>query len=110
MLRAAVDAALGRPVERATPRASHVRYRCVVFEHEGIADYDPRAMRDDAEGSGLIVTLDVEPGERVLPVEHPDGGVYGRIVAFGDSLAEVVAGIDRAERELALTLTPLRHA
>ena len=31
-----------------------------------------------------VVEVDIPVGDPVLAVDHPDGGVYGRMVAYGD--------------------------
>lgn len=107
LLEAAVCAALGRPVPRRPAAATQVRYRCVVFDRAGRLSYDPAALRDD-DGSGTapVVSLDVDPGDLVLPVDHPDGGVYGRIVVYGNSPDEVEAQLRTVRDDLALRIEP----
>lgn len=106
LLEAAVSAALGRPVPRRPPTASHVRYRCVVFDRAGTVTYDPAALREDTDGTAPVVSMDVDPGDSVLPVDHPDGGVYGRIVVVGDSAADVDAQLAAVRAELGLRIEP----
>jgi S-sulfo-L-cysteine synthase (3-phospho-L-serine-dependent) len=107
LLEAAVSAALGRPVPRRRPAATQVRYRCVVFDQAGRLSYDPAALReDDGTGTAPVVSLDVEPGDLVLPVDHPDGGVYGRIVAWGDTAEDVESQLRTVRAELALRIEP----
>lgn len=112
LLEAAVDAALGRPVRRRPPAATHVHYRCVVFDRAGTVHYDPTALRDESTGldPAPVVTLDVDPGDLVLPVDHPDGGVYGRIVVFGDSAEDVQAQLESVRAALDLRIEPAEPA
>lgn len=93
LVRAAVEVTLGWPVTRQAPAASAALYRCIVFPESGILDY-----RQATEAGLLpalesrldpIVELDVYPGDAVLSVDHPDGGVYGRVVVFGDERGQV---------------------
>ncbi|WP_433381265.1 ATP-grasp domain-containing protein [Streptosporangium sp. CA-115845] len=86
MVRAAAEVALGRPVTRRAPVARYARYRCVTFDASGTVGYDPRALTDAEDAApSPVVSMDVEPGERVLALEHPDGGVYGRVVVYADT-------------------------
>ena len=92
---------------RRPPAASQVRYRCVVFDRGGRLSYDPAALReDDGTGTAPVVSLDVDPGDAVLPVDHPDGGVYGRIVVCGDTVEEVETQLAAVRADLALRLEP----
>jgi hypothetical protein len=90
MVRAASELSLGMPVSRHQPRAAVASYRSIVVTETGALLY--RARPDLSRLSSAvppIIELDIRPGEPVLPADHPDGGVYGRIVVFGDC-AEVV--------------------
>lgn len=111
LVRAAVQATLGVPLTRSAPRASHARYRCVVFPHAGVVHYDVSALEDlPPAPPGVpapIVSIDVEPGDVVLPVEHPDGGVYGRVVVFGATEAELDAQYDAILGRLAIRVRPI---
>ncbi|WP_439959766.1 ATP-grasp domain-containing protein [Streptomyces abyssomicinicus] len=83
LTRAAVEIALGRPVTRTTPTATHVLYRCVTFDRPGRVRYD--APGPDPSS----VMLDVDPGDSVRAVDDPEGGSYGRVVLYGDDPAEL---------------------
>ncbi|GIH72216.1 ATP-grasp domain-containing protein [Sphaerimonospora thailandensis] len=97
MVRAAIEVALGRPVTRRSPVAGHVMYRCVAFDTAGTVDYDPGALAMAGDGPAcLSVSMDVEPGERVLPVDHVDGGVYGRVVVYADTAESLEPAYRRA--------------
>lgn len=83
LTRAAAEIALGLPVTRRTASATRVLYRCVTFDRPGRAWYDLDGIDAPA------VTLDVDPGDSVRSVDDPEGGSYGRIVVYGDDLAEL---------------------
>jgi S-sulfo-L-cysteine synthase (3-phospho-L-serine-dependent) len=103
MVRAAIEAALGVRLTRSARQASHVVYRCIVFDRPGYLSYEvaalsnsprgdpPRGDPSRADGDSLtpIVEVDADPGDLVLAVDHPDGGVYGRVVLFGDADADL---------------------
>jgi biotin carboxylase len=102
MTRAAVEVALGKPVHRKLPAASHVLYRCVAFDQRGVVDYDPAAL----ESPG--VWLDVDPGDRVHSADDPDGGSYGRIVVYGTDPAQLEADYQRILETLRPRVEPER--
>lgn len=84
----AVDAALGRESGPAAAQAACGLYRSVVFDTAGTIAYDEQALTDLGGLESTyppFVELDVKPGEAVLPVDHPRGGAFGRIVLAGDS-------------------------
>lgn len=88
MVRAAIEATMGTPITRSAATARQVLYRCLVFETSGYLDYDTSAL---TESPSAVVEVDVDPGDAVYSVEHPDGGVYGRIVLFGSDGADLHA-------------------
>ncbi|MFF3000743.1 acetyl-CoA carboxylase biotin carboxylase subunit family protein [Streptomyces sp. NPDC057950] len=92
MTEAVTRLALGLPQAPAQPTVACARYSSIVFDTAGTVLYDPVPATNDA--AAPIVELEVDPGEPVLPKEHPNGGVYGRIVVFGSTPAEV----DRTEQ------------
>ena len=85
MVRAAAEISLGLPLTRTPPQASHALYRCVVFPESGYLDYDPPALAPFTGRASLaaVAEMDAEPGDLVLAVDDPDGGVYGRVLLFG---------------------------
>ncbi|HWO67128.1 MAG TPA: ATP-grasp domain-containing protein [Umezawaea sp.] len=83
--------ALGLPVEEGEPRALLARYRSVVFDEAGTLLY--QAPSSSAFPS--IVEMEVPSGDQVQPVDHPEGGVYGRTLVFADSVED----LDEAERQ-----------
>ncbi|MFN2494369.1 MAG: acetyl-CoA carboxylase biotin carboxylase subunit family protein [Pseudonocardiaceae bacterium] len=110
LIRALVGATLGRPLERGRPAATHARYRCVVFDRAGLVDYDPTALSapaSDDDPSGPLVSMDVSPGDMVLPLGHPDGGVYGRTVVFGQDPGELDEQCRRIDDQLGVRVTSL---
>jgi len=100
MVQAAIEAALDRPISRREPAADYIRYRCVVFDRTGFVDFDEAVLAEfediDDLAVGPVLALDVDRGDLVLPVEHPDGGAYGRLVVAGGHPAEV----DRRYRDI----------
>jgi hypothetical protein len=100
MTEAASRLALGLPVQTGVPVASHARYRSLVFDEPGTVLYR-RASLDEA-----IIEVEVAPGEPVQPVDHPAGGVYGRIVVFGDSVTALDSAEQQARDALALEVAP----
>ncbi|MER5881154.1 ATP-grasp domain-containing protein [Streptomyces sp. NPDC001910] len=87
MTEAVTRLALGLPQAAPRPTIACARYSSIVFDTAGTVLYDPVPVTNEA--AAPIVELEVEPGEPVLPKEHPNGGVYGRIVVFGSTPAEV---------------------
>ncbi|GAA3828542.1 hypothetical protein GCM10022226_56720 [Sphaerisporangium flaviroseum] len=108
MTRAASQLALGLPVTAEEPQATHALYSSIVFDEPGFVTY--RTGLDLAGYPGPpapIVEVEVAPGEPVLPVDHPEGGVYGRIVTFGRTASEVADGVARIRDALDLQVTAL---
>lgn len=105
LVRAATEIAVGREVTRTAPTSAAAAYRSIVFDSAGILDYLPDGVtpRPDPQP---VVEVDVAPGDPVLPVDHPDGGVYGRVVTFADSLPAAEADAARVLDELALEVRP----
>ncbi|MEW2067518.1 phosphoribosylglycinamide synthetase, partial [Streptomyces sp. NPDC007346] len=99
----AAEAALGRQGEPAPADAACGLYRSIVFEEAGRIDYDAAAV---GSLGGLesphppFVEFDVAPGASVLPVGHPRGGAFGRIVLAGESPEQL-------ERDLAHVMAQL---
>jgi biotin carboxylase len=111
MVRAASELALGRPVSRAEPKAGYASYRSIVTDRPGTLLYNSR-LDLDALSSPIppIIEVDIPSGDPVLPVDHPGGGVYGRIVAFGDSPTQVASDlrvVNDALRLEVVTLQPI---
>jgi biotin carboxylase len=100
LTRAAVEIALGRPVTRAAPTATHVLYRCVTFDRPGRVWYD--APGPDSTS----VMLDVDPGDSVRSVDDPEGGSYGRVVVYGDDPAELESRYRSLFESLRLRVEP----
>ncbi|WP_061295580.1 ATP-grasp domain-containing protein [Herbidospora cretacea] len=108
MTLAACQLALGLPVTSGRPKATHALYSSIVFDRPGVVTY--RTGIDVAPFSGTlppIVELEIPPGDPVQAAAHPEGGVYGRIVAFGDSAAEAGEGVRGIREALDLQVTEL---
>ncbi|MCX2181320.1 ATP-grasp domain-containing protein [Streptomyces sp. SKN60] len=99
MTEAVTRQALGLPQPEAKATVPYARYASIVFDAAGTLLYD----EVDAETGPFrpIVEVEVEPGETVRPKEHPNGGVYGRIVVYGETPEE----LDRAEQEVRKALS-----
>ncbi|MEV7056028.1 acetyl-CoA carboxylase biotin carboxylase subunit family protein [Streptomyces microflavus] len=103
----AAEAALGRHGEPRAADAACGLYRSIVFEEAGRIDYDAAAI---ASLGGLesshppFVEFDVAPGEPVLPVGHPRGGAFGRIVLAGESPEQLERDLARVTEQLAVRL------
>jgi biotin carboxylase len=106
LVRAATEIAVGLEVTRGRPTAGAAAYRSIVFDTAGTLDYRPEVAPARPGRPAPVVELDVAPGDPVLPVGHPDGGVYGRVVTFADSLAEAQADADEVLAALALEVRP----
>lgn len=103
----AAEAALGRHGEPRAADAACGLYRSIVFEEAGRIDYDAAAI---GSLGGLesphtpFVEFDVAPGEPVLPVGHPRGGAFGRIVLAGESPEQLERDLARVTEQLAVRL------
>ncbi|MFF4713035.1 acetyl-CoA carboxylase biotin carboxylase subunit family protein [Streptomyces eurythermus] len=103
----ATEAALGRHPEHEVPEAAFGLYRSIVFDGAGRIDYNAQAV---GSLSGLespvppFVEFDVKPGDAVLPVEHPKGGAFGRIVLAGESLEQLERDYAKVREQLAVRL------
>ena len=110
-VRAAIEVTLGRPVTRHEPQAAAARYRCITFPSAGLVSYRLEAeqgLLPPLEGElEPVVELDVNRGDVVLPVEHPDGGVYGRVVVFGADAGQVARDCDAVMAALDLHVDPM---
>ncbi|MFD9701521.1 acetyl-CoA carboxylase biotin carboxylase subunit family protein [Lentzea sp. NPDC059081] len=95
MIEAVTAIALGLPVGVREPFASRAKYRSVVFDQAGTLLY--RVPSSVPATVPPIVEIEVPSGDTVHPVDHPEGGVYGRIVVFGDT-AEELNSIESAVR------------
>jgi biotin carboxylase len=106
LLRAVTELSLGQPVSRAAPRAAVAAYQSIVFSQTGQLFYEPAPALALLSEPAPIVELDIEPGHFVRAVTDPDGGVYGRIVVFGDEPAVVHEDLARIQRALRLEVVP----
>ncbi|MFF2539488.1 ATP-grasp domain-containing protein [Streptomyces cyaneofuscatus] len=96
MVEAATRQVLGLEPALPGPTVPFARYTSIVFDRPGTLLYDP--FTPDGAGGAIdpVVELEIAPGETVRPKEHPQGGVYGRIVVYGESGDE----LDRAEQRV----------
>jgi biotin carboxylase len=88
----AVEAALGRQVRPSEPRASAGLYRSIVFDEGGRLRYqEDRLGHIDGLESSVppFIEFDVRSGDAVLPINHPRGGAFGRIVLAGRAADEL---------------------
>jgi biotin carboxylase len=103
MTEAVTRLALGLPQAPEQPTIACARYSSIVFDTAGTLLYDPVPVTDEA--AAPIVELEVDPGEPVLPKEHPNGGVYGRIVVFGRTPREMDEAEQAVRDRLGLRVT-----
>ncbi|GAA2770684.1 ATP-grasp domain-containing protein [Streptomyces showdoensis] len=94
MTEAVTRQAVGLPQPDPAATVAFARYASIVFDDAGTLLYDE--VVPEPGPFGPLVEVEVEPGETVRPKEHPNGGVYGRIVVYGDSAEE----LDLAERRI----------
>ncbi|MFN2494372.1 MAG: acetyl-CoA carboxylase biotin carboxylase subunit family protein [Pseudonocardiaceae bacterium] len=108
LVRAATQIALGQPVSPpAAPRARAAGYRSIVFPTSGMLVYESAASLDGlACGVPPIVELEVLSGQPVRPAQHPDGGVYGRIVVLGEGAEQVRQDLERVRAALKMQVIP----
>ncbi|WP_299532074.1 acetyl-CoA carboxylase biotin carboxylase subunit family protein [uncultured Streptomyces sp.] len=99
MTEAVTRQALGLPQSDAQDTVPYARYASIVFDTAGTLLYDE--VDPATEPFSPLVEVEVEPGETVRPKEHPNGGVYGRIVVYGQTPEE----LDRAEQEVRRALS-----
>ncbi|WP_433381259.1 ATP-grasp domain-containing protein [Streptosporangium sp. CA-115845] len=108
MTRAVSQLALGLAVSAERPQATHALYSSVVFDEPGFVTYHTGIdVSDLVQATAPIVEIEVAPGEPVLPADHPEGGVYGRIVVFGHAAADVADGVRRIRQALGLRVNRL---
>lgn len=103
----AVEAALGREPSAGPVRAKVGRYQGIVFETAGVVTYRS-GVEDDLpplESSvPPVIDLDVAPGDEVLPLNHPRGGVFGRLIVCGDDEDQVARDTDQLLAALRIRL------
>lgn len=110
----AVEAALGKEPTRYPAAVPMAWYRCLTFEQAGRLHYRPEA--EDGPIAGLesplapVIEMDVAPGEMVLPINHPRGGVFGRLVLFGEDEERLARDHRRVLDALDLRLEPVDEA
>ncbi|MEV6603131.1 ATP-grasp domain-containing protein [Kutzneria sp. NPDC051319] len=100
--------ALGLPPLQGEIRASHARYSSIVFEGAGTLHYreiEPAAPH--GRFAGPIVEVEIASGEPVNRLDHPEGGVYGRVVVFGESPEQLAAEESRIHDALDLRVVPV---
>lgn len=109
----AAEAALGRVPQAGPARAKVGWYRGITFDTAGSLTYQPQAQ-DTVPGLEScvppLIDIDVRPGEEVLPLNHPRGGVFGRIVLCGKDEAQLGRDYERVLAALELRLEPLPEA
>ena len=110
---AAAEVALGIRPTPGVARAAYAWYRCLTFEEAGHLSYRAEAEEQVPgleTGIPPLIELDVAPGEVVLPINHPRGGVFGRIVLCGTSPQQLNRDYARILAALDLRLEPLLAA
>jgi S-sulfo-L-cysteine synthase (3-phospho-L-serine-dependent) len=103
---AALQVALGRKPIAAPARASHGYYHCLTTDVEGVVSYNTGYLRSPlANGLYPLVELTVHTHERVYPVNHKDGKILGRILAYGNGFEMVHHEIWKVLGELQFKIT-----
>lgn len=113
LTRAAVELALGRPLER---RLLHAHRASVLhrlwFEQAGTLEYryevERRAATDAGSAGSALIQLEATPGTAILPWHHPDARAYGWILASGDDHPHAMRRYSHALDLLALRPSPVR--
>ena len=112
--RLSLEVALGRVPFRDRPTVRQAWYRCLTFDQAGRLYYRAEAETEPVPGlhgpRQPVVELDVAPGEFVLPINHPRGGVFGRIILFGDSDEQLAHDFERVLGALSLRLEAVAEA
>lgn len=99
MTEAVTRLSLGLPERPRTSRVPFARYSSIVFDEPGMVLHSGVPSFEGAFAP--IVEIEVAPGEAVQPKDHLEGGVYGRIVVFGQSPEE----LDDTERQIRADLS-----
>ncbi|MBK0372954.1 ATP-grasp domain-containing protein [Streptomyces sp. RB110-1] len=100
MTEAVARQALGLPQAEAKDTVPYARYASIVFDTSGTLLYDE--IEPEPGPRAPVVEVEIEPGETVRPKEHPQGGVYGRIVVYGSSSEELEREEQRVRKALSL--------
>ncbi len=103
----AIQIAAGRTPTRRTPAAAQGIYHCITADFEGTVVYDTSYLRRPLQvGFYPIVELTVNPGEQVYPVNHEEGKVLGRILAYGRNFDSTAEEVRRILNELRFQIIP----
>ncbi len=103
-----LDLALGRPVRAPrTPETKVGVYHCLTVDVPSVVRYaqDPLELGD--VWPPPVLELDVPPGATVYPVNHPQGRIYGRILAFGDDMPRAWSTVRTLRSLLRLRTEPV---
>ncbi len=103
-----LDLALGRPARAPqTPQTQVGVYHCLTVEVPSVVRYaqDPLELGD--VWPPPVLELDVPPGTTVYPVNHPQGRIFGRILAFGDNATTAWSTVRTVRSLLRLQTEPL---
>ncbi|MET0647833.1 MAG: ATP-grasp domain-containing protein [Pyrinomonadaceae bacterium] len=107
----AIQIAAGRAPTRHAPGAAQGIYHCITADVEGTVVYDTSYLRRPLQvGFYPIVELTVNPGERVYPVNHEEGKVLGRILAYGQNFDSAAEEVRRILCELRFQSIPSHNA
>lgn len=100
---AAVAIALGRPAAApATAQAAIGVYHCLTVDSPARVLYERTDIVLACDAPAPFVEIDVPPGELVYPVNDPRGRIFGRILAYGQTVAEASSIIDQVKEGLNL--------
>lgn len=95
--------ALVQPIAVAPkPRAAVGVYRCLTVESPARVFYEPRDLELVSDAVPPLVEIDVEPGAVVYPIKEPEGRIFGRMIAYGESVHAAWSIIREVKAQLGL--------
>ena len=80
----AVQISTGHTPQPAAPEAKIGVYHCLTVPVPSVVRYDQSPIELEGVWPAPILELDVPPETLVYPINHPQGRIFGRILAFGD--------------------------
>lgn len=102
-----IQIAAGREPTRYPATAAQGIYHCITADVAGKVVYDLSYLRRPLQiGAYPIVELTVNNGEQVFPVNHKEGKVLGRILAYGQNFETTAEEVRRILRELSFQIIP----
>jgi SAM-dependent methyltransferase/formate-dependent phosphoribosylglycinamide formyltransferase (GAR transformylase) len=98
---AAMKLAMGRPLDQTgVPRASVGIYHCFTVDEPSRVFYSKNPIELNCDEPAPFVEMDVQPGAVVYPVNHPEGRIFGRVLAYGETVSSASLIIDDVKSAL----------